>query len=56
MPAVLLSPRSVFFGPREDEGEDASARSEQLLLVNPGKLSSSFCARSSSDSVRWRDG
>ena len=33
MPAVLLSPRSVFFALREDEGEDVSARSEPLLFV-----------------------
>jgi hypothetical protein len=32
-PAVLLSPRSVFFALREDDAEDVAARSEPLLLV-----------------------
>jgi hypothetical protein len=33
LPAVLLSPRSVFFALREDDDEDVAARSEPLLLV-----------------------
>ena len=33
VPAVLLSPRSVFFALREDDEEDVAARSEPLLLV-----------------------
>ncbi len=33
VPAVLLSPRSVFFALREDDDEDVAARAEPLLLV-----------------------
>ena len=33
VPAVLLSPRSVFFALREDDLDDVSARAEPLLLV-----------------------
>jgi hypothetical protein len=33
VPAVLLSPRSVFFALREEDGDDVAARSEPLLLV-----------------------
>ena len=33
VPAVLLSPRSVFFALREDDPDDVSARAEPLLLV-----------------------
>ena len=33
VPAVLLSPRPVFFALREDEDDDVAARSEPLLLV-----------------------
>ena len=33
VPAVLLSPRSVFYALREDDPDDVSARSEPLLLV-----------------------
>jgi hypothetical protein len=33
VPAVLLSPRSVFFALREEDEEDVGARSEPLLLV-----------------------
>jgi hypothetical protein len=33
IPAVLLSPRSVFFALREDDEDDVAARSEPLLLV-----------------------
>jgi hypothetical protein len=33
VPAVLLSPRSVFFALREDDPDDVGARSEPLLLV-----------------------
>ena len=33
VPAVLVSPRSVFFALREDDPEDVGARSEPLLLV-----------------------
>ena len=33
VPAVLLSPRSVFFALREDDGDDVAARSEPLLLI-----------------------
>ena len=33
VPAVLLSPRSVFYALREDDPDDAVARSEPLLLV-----------------------
>jgi hypothetical protein len=33
VPAVLLSPRSVFFALREDDEDDVAARSEPLLLV-----------------------
>jgi hypothetical protein len=33
VPAVLLSPRSVFFALREEDEEDVSARAEPLLLV-----------------------
>ena len=33
VPAVLLSPRSVFFALREDHPDDVAARSEPLLLV-----------------------
>ena len=33
VPAVLLSPRAVFFALREDEDDDVAARSEPLLLV-----------------------
>ena len=33
VPAVLLSPRSVFFALREDDGEDVAARGEPLLLI-----------------------
>jgi hypothetical protein len=33
VPAVLLSPRSVFFALREDDPEDVAARSEPILLV-----------------------
>ena len=33
VPAVLLSPRSVFFALREDDADDVAARSEPLLLV-----------------------
>jgi hypothetical protein len=33
VPAVLLSPRSVFFALREEDDEDVGARAEPLLLV-----------------------
>jgi hypothetical protein len=33
VPAVLLSPRSVFFALREDDEDDVSARGEPLLLL-----------------------
>jgi hypothetical protein len=33
VPAVILSPRSVFFALREDDEDDVGARSEPLLLV-----------------------
>lgn len=33
VPAVLLSPRSVFFALREDDADDVAARAEPLLLV-----------------------
>ncbi len=33
VPAVLLSPRSVFFALRDEDDEDVAARSEPLLLV-----------------------
>jgi hypothetical protein len=33
VPAMLLSPRSVFFALREDDDEDVAARAEPLLLV-----------------------
>jgi hypothetical protein len=33
VPAVILSPRSVFFALREDDEDDVAARSEPLLLV-----------------------
>jgi len=33
VPAVLVSPRSVFFALREDDPEDVSARSEPVLLL-----------------------
>jgi Yip1 domain len=33
VPAVLLSPRSVFFALREDDEDDVAARSEPLLLI-----------------------
>ena len=33
VPAVLVSPRSVFFALREDDPDDVGARSEPLLLV-----------------------
>jgi hypothetical protein len=33
VPAVLLSPRSVFFALREDDDEDVAARAEPLLLI-----------------------
>jgi len=33
VPAVLLSPRSVFFALREDDEDDIAARAEPLLLV-----------------------
>ena len=33
VPAVLLSPRPVFFALREDDEDDVAARSEPLLLV-----------------------
>ena len=33
VPATLLSPRSVFFALREEDGDDVAARSEPLLLV-----------------------
>ena len=33
VPAVLLSPRSVFFALREDDPDDVAARSEPLLLI-----------------------
>jgi hypothetical protein len=33
VPAVLLSPRSVFFALREEDPEDVAARSEPILLV-----------------------
>jgi hypothetical protein len=33
VPAVLLSPRSVFFALREDDPDDVGARSEPLLLI-----------------------
>jgi hypothetical protein len=33
VPAVLLSPRSVFFALREDDEDDVAARAEPLLLV-----------------------
>jgi hypothetical protein len=33
LPAVLLSPRSVFFALREDDPDDVAARSEPILLV-----------------------
>ena len=33
VPAVLLSPRSVFFALREDDDDDVAARGEPLLLV-----------------------
>jgi hypothetical protein len=33
VPAVLLSPRSVFFALREEDPEDVGARSEPILLI-----------------------
>jgi hypothetical protein len=33
VPAVLLSPRSVFFALREEDDDDVAARSEPLLLI-----------------------
>ena len=33
VPAVLLSPRSVFFALREDDDDDIAARSEPVLLI-----------------------
>jgi hypothetical protein len=33
VPAVLLSPRSVFFALREDDDDDLAARSEPILLL-----------------------
>ena len=33
VPAVLLSPRSVFFALRDDDEDDVSARGEPLLLI-----------------------
>lgn len=33
VPAVLLSPRSVFFALREEDADDVAARSEPILLV-----------------------
>src|SRR4029079_6385674 len=33
LPAVLLSPRSVFFALREDDDDDVAARAAPLLLV-----------------------
>jgi hypothetical protein len=33
VPAVLLSPRSVFFALREDDSDDVAARSEPILLL-----------------------
>jgi hypothetical protein len=33
VPAVLLSPRSVFFALREDDDDDVAARSEPVLLL-----------------------
>jgi len=33
VPAVLLSPRSVFFALRDDDGDDVAARSEPLLAI-----------------------
>jgi len=33
VPAVLLSPRSVFFALREDDPDDVAARSEPILLL-----------------------
>lgn len=33
MPAVLLTPRSVFYAIREDDPDDVSARSEPVLLL-----------------------
>lgn len=33
VPAVLLSPRSVFFALREDDEDDVAARGEPLLLI-----------------------
>jgi Yip1 domain len=33
VPAVLLSPRSVFFALREDDEDDVAARSEPILLL-----------------------
>ncbi len=33
VPAVLVSPRSVFFALREDDPEDVAARSEPILLL-----------------------
>lgn len=33
VPAVLLSPKSVFFALREDDPDDVAARSEPILLV-----------------------
>lgn len=33
VPAVLLSPRSVFFALREDDPDDVTARSEPILLI-----------------------
>lgn len=33
VPAVLLSPRSVFYAVREDDPDDVAARSEPILLV-----------------------
>ena len=33
VPAVLLSPRSVFFALREDDPDDVSARGEPILLI-----------------------
>jgi hypothetical protein len=33
VPAVLLSPRSVFFALRDDDPDDVAARSEPILLV-----------------------
>ena len=33
VPAVLLSPRSVFFALREEDEDDVAARSEPLLAI-----------------------